>query len=199
MDVRIEAVIYAATKSFFVIPGDWFNENSADNTAAYSVNLNASTPAPRNGFSVNDTNYALENQFPFYGQPVDLKITIAGAVAEARPADIAAQTAWMLKWGWIPHYEGTPDLLTPPPGWTVPLSGHLQSSGTAPAGPTTGLNMTYDPQDGFPWDPPSGAGATDAHYLRSDAYGRPLPYAPRLPVSSDLLYVGQTPALPTLQ
>ncbi len=36
-----------------------------------------------------------------------MKIIIDGAVSEARPADIAAQSAWMLKWGWIPQYHGS--------------------------------------------------------------------------------------------
>ena len=57
-------------------------------------------------------------RFPFYGQPLDLKITIAGAVSEARPADISAQAAWMQKWGWIPQYHG---------------SGFMNVSGTAAA------------------------------------------------------------------
>ena len=49
----------------------------------------------------------LDPRFPFYGQPIDMKIVIDGAVAESRPADINAQTAWMLRWGWIPQYHGS--------------------------------------------------------------------------------------------
>ena len=194
MDIRIEAVLYAQNKSFFVIPGPWFNSDTGDDLQTYNSALQAYQSAPttsvaptRPGITQSDINQA---RFPFYGQPLDLKITIKGAVSEARPADISAQAAWMQKWGWIPQYHGT---------------GFLNASGTAPAAtaetaghppsrqriPATGLTFVYDPLDGYP--------AVSGAYLRTDLYGRPLPVTPKLPVSTGLLYAGQNPGPSLLQ
>ena len=129
MDIRIEAVLFAQTRSFFVIPGDWFNTSPDDNVAAWQTAANP-TGVPRHydgGTATDDT-----NRFPFYGQPIDLKITIDGAVSEARPANVAAQTAWMLKWGWIPQYHGNLIGLSggtvEPPG--IPTGSGFRSSTT---------------------------------------------------------------------
>ncbi len=37
------------------------------------------------------------------------------------------------------------------------------------------------------------------YYLRSDMYGRPLPFSPKLPVSTGLLYSGESGESPLLQ
>ena len=180
MDIRIEAVLYAQTRSFFVIPGEWFNTNSADNLAAYLTSFNSPSGASRL-----DT----DNRFPMYGQPIDMKITIDGSVSEARPADIAAQTAWMQKWGWIPQYHGS-----------LVLSSNAESAGHTLAGqPAIGLQIIYDPQAGYPYHPGAGTAADPAYYLRSDIYGRPLPFTPMLPVSTGLLYSGESGEAPLLQ
>ena len=102
MDIRIEAGLFAQTRSFFVIPGDWFNSSSDDNVQAYA-NVRAARPGPALTWPQCRPG---QNRFPFFGQPIDMKITIDGSVSEAAPADITAQTAWMLKWGWIPQYHG---------------------------------------------------------------------------------------------
>ena len=184
MDIRIEAVLYAQTRSFFVIPGESFNLNPVDNLASYLgkgtrddlLTLKNLTPAEQ--VSV--------NRFPLYGQPVDLKITLSGSVSEAHPADIAAQTAWMSKWGWIPQYHGS--LI----GSSLPaeFAGHSVSGQ-----PAIGLQIIYDPLAGYPYNPAS----TIHYYLRSDQFGRPLPFTPKLPVSPGLLYAGQSGDAPLLQ
>ncbi len=178
MDIRIEAVLYAQTRSFFVIPGDWFNTNSNDNLKTYGLaNTTPSRPVA-------------DNRFPLYGQPIDLKITISGSVSEAHPADIAAQTAWMQRWGWIPQYHGT-----------LNMPGGSESAGHTLTGqPAIGLQLIYDPQAGYPYDPtPAGTGTPSPYYLRSDRFGRPLPFTPKLPVSPGLLYSGQSGESPLLQ
>ena len=206
MDIRIEAVLYAQTRSFFVIPGEWFNTNAADNLDSYLTNANANSMAAyfnnqtRPDLEVNNLLFAYiqsRSRFPMYGQPVDLKITISGSVSEAHPADIAAQTAWMQKWGWIPQYHGSPvvnNSATPPV--TMEPAGHPGNGQ-----PAVGLQIIYDPEAGYPYDPAPAIsnGSAAPYYLRSDKYGRPLPFTPKLPVSTGLLYSGQSGEAPLLQ
>ena len=181
MDIRIEAVLYAQTRSFFVIPGEWFNSNSADTLDTFRNGANSAAGASR-AFT--------DSRFPLYGQPIDLKITVSGSVSEAHPADIAAQTTWMSKWGWIPQYHGSLIGNTPP----AETAGH-----TVSGQPAIGLQIIYDPLAGYPYNPVPAAPATVPYYLRSDQFGRPLPFTPKLPVSPGLLYAGQSGDAPLLQ
>ena len=209
MDIRIEAVLYAQTRSFFVIPGDWFNLNNGDNLYNFSKSFGPIPPPKHPEILIDPVNgtrpdlsgivpgsldYISRSRFPLYGQPIDLKITISGSVSEAHPADIAAQTAWMQKWGWIPQYHGS--LLT---NTNAEYNGHpLLDNATPPKRvnvPGIGLQIIYDPLAGYPYNP----AATIHYYLRSDQFGRPLPFTPKLPVSPGLLYAGQSGDAPLLQ
>jgi len=187
MDIRIEAVLYAQTRSFFVIPGDWFNGDSADTLDQYAGGNGGRAPGTRPATTP-------DARFPMYGQPIDLKITIDGAVSEARPADISAQSAWMTRWGWIPQFHGS---------LTGETAGHIAyqpggGSNPTPANvPAVGLQIIYNPQAGYPYHPGNSAAAS--YYLRSDVYGRPLPFSPMLPVSTGLLYSGDSSEPPLLQ
>jgi len=183
MDIRVEAVLYAQTRSFFVIPGDWFNGNNADTLDQFAGGNGGQAAGTRPPNT--------DPRFPMYGQPIDLKITIDGAVSEARPADISAQSAWMTKWGWIPQYHGS--MLTETAGHVAyqPGGGATPTPANVPA---VGLQIIYNPQAGYPYNP-----AGTAHYLRSDIYGRPLPFSPMLPVSTGLLYSGDSSEPPLLQ
>ncbi len=196
MDVRIEAVLYAQTGSFFVIPGSWFNNNAADTLDQFVPTINTA-----NKIGVRTT--SAETHFPFYGQPIDMKIIIDGAVSEAQPVDVADQTAWMLKWGWIPQFHGYASQGAPKTGPPLELAGHLLTDGSftpKPGGkPAIGLQIIYNPQAGYPYHPSDGTSADLAHYLRSDAYGRPLPFSPKLPVSAVLLFAGESSEPPLLQ
>jgi len=186
MDIRIEAVLYAQTRSFFVIPGDWFNGNNADTLDQFAGGNGGQAAGTRPPNT--------DTRFPMYGQPIDLKITIDGAVSEARPADISAQSAWMTKWGWIPQFHGSQ---------TGETAGHVAyqpggGSNPTPANvPAVGLQIIYNPQAGYPYHPGNSAAAS--YYLRSDVYGRPLPFSPMLPVSTGLLYSGDSSEPPLLQ
>jgi hypothetical protein len=173
-EVHIEAVMYAQDNSFFVIPGDWFNSDTDDSIAKLGNRIETSTA---------------DADFPFYGQPIDMQITVDGAISENVPADISDQADWMLKWGWIPRYHGSDISDSDPNG----VSNHAGPT-TAPLSAGVGLNIVYDYNAGFPSvpnaSPPPG---TVASYLRTDRFGRGLPFAPALPVSPDLLYSGQPP------
>ncbi len=189
MDIRIEAGLFAQTRSFFVIPGDWFNTSSEDNTQAYLNAQGTSRPDV-------DVTQPDQNRFPFFGQPIDMKIVIDGSVAEAVPADISAQTAWMLKWGWIPQDHG--GLVS---GTQAESAGHTSA---ATGTPGIGLQIIYNPLAGYPYvfnsqDLTGSPTVKLSHYMRLDAYGRPLPFAPKLPVCTGLLYAGQNTSDSVLQ
>lgn len=144
MDVRIEAVLYAQEGSFFVIPGNWFNPNSSD--------VEGELPDR-------------DPMFPYYGQPLDIRITIDGAVSENMPAAISDVEEWMAKWGKIPEYYGSSNVKTAHPG--------------------EGLTFLYDDRVGWPL-----VDLADTKPIRWDSYGRTLPITPRLPVCSSLIYFG---------
>jgi hypothetical protein len=223
-DVRIEAVLYAEDNSFFVIPGPWFNSDGGDTIDKF-INSNAANLAAdpsRNHpyIGTNNTSGAIDPSFPFYGQPIDMKITIDGSVIENVTADISDQQAWMTKWGWIPRFQGNPNAVTingtaygP---FISPHSQQFSANGmTLPpvavdlALPTiapNSLNNSTDLAnfkklpgvglniiyDNMLGSASIGKGTTFVdHYVRLDQYGRPLPAIPNLPVSSDLLYSGQ--------
>ena len=187
MDVKIEATLFAQTRSFFVIPGEWFNTSSDDNMGDFVTHRAAGQPL-RDQRTGTDASVLDAARYPFYGQPIDLKITVYGSVSEARPAAIDAQTAWMLHWGWIPHYHGS----TFDPTLTPELAGHTAGTAAVPV-PAIGLALVYNPLAAYPYN------AGGGFYLRTDKYGRPLPSAPKLPVCAGLLYAGQSFDQPILQ
>ena len=151
MDVNIQALCYAQEGCFFVIPGQWFNSNSADTEENYT----ATRRRPP---------YVKNPAFPFYGEPLDIKITVDGAVTENVPADDGCVEEWMRHWSNIPAKYGS------------------SSQDTAHAG--DGLSYLYDSHLGFPL----GAGSAP---IRTDSFNRALPVTPKLPCSPDLIYVGR--------
>lgn len=188
MDIRIEAVLFAQTRSFFVIPGDWFNTNGNDNLERLT-DPDPTKQSPRAAFAASPGLDDDKKRFPLYGQPIDLKITVYGSVSEARPADIAAQSEWMRKWGWIPQFHGS--LFSETAGHPALTAGTGANGHVVQA---IGLQIIYDPQAGYPYSTTGTAG-----YLRSDQFGRPLPFTPNLPVSTGLLYSGESGEPPLLQ
>ncbi len=188
MDIRIEAVLFAQTRSFFVIPGEWFNTDKSDNLDTFTHGIGARAAFNSTGTSDDD-----KKRYPLYGQPIDLKITVYGSVSEARPADIAAQSEWMRKWGWIPQFHGSLFAANPPEivGHPALTAGNGANSHVVQA---IGLQIIYDPEAGYPYSTTGTAG-----YLRSDQFGRPLPFTPNLPVSTGLLYSGESGEPPLLQ
>ncbi len=146
-DVRIEAVIYAEEGSFFVLPGNWLNPNPNDIPGR---------PRPA----------GVVKGFPYFGQPLDIRVIVDGAVSENVPAQIGDVEAWMAKWGRIPNKYGSSDVDTAHPG--------------------EGLTFLYDDHAGWPLTDP----ANPSPPIRTDRFGRTLPFAPRLPVCGGLIYVG---------
>ena len=197
-DVRIEAVMYAQNGSFFVIPGPWFNPNSADTRTAFEQNytpadtsddLDATIPSTNPTYSAAvpaNLQLAKQRRFerfgnspevPFFGEPLDVKVSIIGSISENMPAPMSQQSEWLKKWGWIPRrLAGT--------GGVIPAD-HLPLGAGGPiAAPN--FTVTYDPVLGASATPTAGLLVP----LRTDAAGRTLPPTPRLPVSPTLVYFG---------
>lgn len=192
LDIRIEALIYAQERSFFILPGPWFNPDPNDTYERYVL---PDPTRPGTGARLaraGDTagQQRIDPRFPFYGQPMDIRITLFGAISENLPAEIGDQGAWLEKWGWIPNYFGSTGLPTAPgypaTGAALPtFHGRLSPfpALTGPEGAGVGLVYQYDRR----WSAPGNT--------RLDPYGRQLPLAPRLPVAPGLLYAGEDPRL----
>ena len=91
MDVRIEAALYAQGGSFFIIPGVWFNSNPRDTRANLENTGRRALP-----------NVPAKSSYPLAYEPLDIKITVVGAISENRMASEKAQEEWARHWGWTP-------------------------------------------------------------------------------------------------
>ncbi len=145
LDVRIEAVMYAQEKSFFIIPGEPFNNFPLDTRQYLERNKTRALPG-----------VDPKSSYPFYNEPLDIKITINGAIAENYTASERAQDEWSYRWGWTPLKK---------------------PSGAPTAHGGDGLAFQYDP--------------ALRRSLRLDPYHRPLPLMPKLPVSPNLVFLGE--------
>lgn len=179
-DIRIECAMYAEEGSFFVIPGPSFNYNPEDSRAAFDAqvtNLGSLEAAQRDRFE----RYGVAPEFPFYGEPLDVRVQIIGAVSENMTAPISQQAEWLKKWGWIPRSMGGTGRLIP--NQHTPAGYNLQ--GTDRYVPN--LIISYDPALAT-----AGVEALPGQYvpIRMTRDGQELPPMPLLPVSPTLAYFG---------
>ncbi len=185
-DIRIEAVMYAEEGSFFIIPGDWYNTNYNDTRANYLSG--GSNDLQRL------TDYGNSPYIPFYQEPLDVKITIVGAINENLPAPVSQQVQMYQKWGWIPAYHGAS-------GEQIPTV-HNDKADGFDVYATSGTPATYVPNLYLKYDPNLGTGrmggfepSTTNGPLRKnpqDPTGLSmLPPLPCLPVSPTLFYFGE--------
>ena len=214
MDVRIEAVMYAQEGSFFIIPGYPLNMDPTDTRDA-ALRRHAASGAGQ-GTMLRPAGTA--DEWPFYGEPIDCRITIVGAIAENRTASITDQAAWMQLWGWIPQrYGSTGESPTSTTPAEVPRE-HLYATDVGmptsnpsahdfraqverAAGITRGLRIIYDPALAIPYSNYTRAGGVFQRFagwahvargsFRQDNYGRTLPPLPRLPVCPGFVYFGE--------
>jgi len=175
-DVRIEATIYAEEGSFFVIPGPAFNLNPDDSREAYASRVTSiGLPAAQ---QERYARYGTLPETPFYGEPLNDRIVIVGAVNENMPPPIAVQAAWQRVWGWMPdEIGGTGQRL---PAQHVPSTVDLTTQRYVP-----NLIINYDPMLAL-------ASADGVNPVRTTSDGQwNLPPLPRLPVSPTLAYFGE--------
>jgi hypothetical protein len=190
-DVRIEALIFAEEGSFFVIPGTWFNTDANDRRDLYQQRVAALLPGrtePEARALANDERriaFGSSPETPFYGEPLDIRIVVLGAVAENMPPSMSEQAEWLRKWGWIPGKLGATTS-------NIPRSHATSNPGFDEAANNFAPNLIvgYDAvlasgrSDGF------ANLNSEARILRRDAAGRILPPIPRLPVSPALAFFG---------
>lgn len=204
-DVKIEASIFAEQGSFFVIPGNWFNPNPNDLHDTYARRIAELEAAPNNLPAVQAVAQAnrirLESfgaapSVPFYGEPLDVRVSIIGSVAENLPPPIAVQSEWIRKWGWIPRRIGATGFGIPwkhVPGQTAQQAkDYLNGTGGGtPQDFVPNLTIQYDPVLATGRLNTAGTLVQAADPIRIDGEGRPLAPMPRLPVSPRLAYFGE--------
>ena len=187
IDVRVEASVFAEVGSFFVIPGPWFNPNPNDRRDTYLARVaivgQAQAQAERY------QNFGAAPITPFYGEPLDVRVRIIGAVSQNMPAPMSQQAEWLKKWGWTPRALGDTGRLIPEQH--VPTGFDLATDLYVP-----NLIISYDPAlgSGRAWDPAFSAQGPffwQNPAIRTDDDNRMLPPMPRLPVSPTLAYFGE--------
>ncbi len=173
MDVRIEAMLYAQERSFFVIPGYPLNPDPNDTRLAYtakgirsSYNDKTDTPADRQ----------MKDLYPFYNEPADVRITLYGSIVENYSASASDQALWMARWGYFPAVYGSSAQPVPdshmmghdPAGYvagedlTKDFRTPLEKSPVNGDYPIArGLRYVYDPVLAMPYLNPSDAGLMD--------------------------------------
>lgn len=186
-DIRIEAAVYAEQGSFFVIPGRWFNPNPNDTRAAW--NALPGTVAQKNDQRKNL--YGNNPQTPFYGEPLDVRVTVYGSVTQNKTPATAIQAEWAKKWGWIPREHGS--------------SGGIIPTSHVPVGYDVNGTDNWVPNLTIVQDPVFATGRITGFQDVPDSYVRfervnpspgvfldyALPPMPRLPVSPTLAYYGE--------
>ncbi len=201
-DIRIEATIYAQEGSFVVIPGYWFNENPNDRrdvfnqrVQTYIANGSTQVDAIQTAQADRLRDFGSQPEAPFYGEPMDVRVTVVGAISENMPLPMSYQTEWLKKWGWIPRQLGARFRIS---GGTVEPT--LIPSKHVPAGYdiSNGGSDRWVPNFSVQYDPALGTARVNGFadspanpYVRFDQLGRPLPPLPRLPVSPALAYFGE--------
>jgi hypothetical protein len=215
MDVRIEAIMYAQNGSFFMIPGVSMNENPADTRDAAIRAALLEDPGAAAG-TMKRPAYT-PDYFPFYGEPIDCRITIVGAISENKTASAADQAAWMQMWGYIPRTYGSTGTYPSPPNAgnereiprphlfvdEVGLTSQDQRTQAERNGNITrGIRFLYDPalvapyQNYDPGQPGTERPFRDdlANYDQNNITGfqrRTLPPIPRLPVCPGFVFRGE--------
>ena len=220
LDIRIEAVLYAQERSFFVIPGYGFNPDSKDTRARWlRTGLRSSYIE---GESANSR--LAKDLIPFYGEPIDVRITLNGTITENYTASIGDQTKWMQRWGFITDTYGSSGIPVPDihvngvddnrkdkleanysPGTETGIA--FRTSAEKTEGIARGMRYLYDPTFAFPYHNSVSnvikSSRDRAIYSlrfieriggppsRKITYRQLLPPVPKLPVCPGLLYFGE--------
>lgn len=93
LPVRVQALIYAQNGSWFVIPPPWFNEDTTDLRDQFvQGDPAANRPA---GFRSLMTFPRDTEDYPFFHEPLNLRIMVEGAIAENMPVSGETRARWI--------------------------------------------------------------------------------------------------------
>lgn len=199
LSIKVQAVIYAYTKSWFVIPAPFFNDNPADTRANFLARKAANTLPWR----ATGTLPADDDSYPFYNEPLPIRIELDGAVSENAPAPPSEQALWIQR-SWLQN-PGIDMRVVPEPNQTAQYA--------------PDITYTYDHNlrrmvrvrfvnpyfvggvlrdEEVAWTAPSGApagvrtlGTIQAEALANNSYIQTLPVLPHLPASA-VVYEGSS-------
>ncbi len=123
LSVKVEAVIYAYTGSWFVIPPPFFNTRPEDSRFRYLLsNQRHEATQPDQGLNADPRSANGPLLPPFYNEPLNVDIQVIGAVNENFPAEPSDVARWSSRL-WVGNLDrnrgdGTPDndpTVWPPP------------------------------------------------------------------------------------
>lgn len=197
LDIRIEALIYAQERSFFVIPGYGFNPDPNDTMQNFmATGIRPSYTADERRIVQQGGAHTAEmmhkDLFPFYGQPLDVRITVCGAVTQNYTAGPGDQAAWLSRWGYIPTEYGNSKLTIPDDhvavhsavvnngnldvnyGYAQDRTGDYRTYLQKQQKITQGLRFEYDPALGLPYNRPTSVPVYDSSDTRTAAALRTL-------------------------
>jgi len=168
LDVEVDALIYAQRGSWFVIPGHYWHDY-------------AGTPDP-----ATFTPKKLPRPFPEFREPLDVRITVNGAITENTTAPAYMQKEWTEHWRGanIWYYStagGTPDLWDPASaGWDA-QAWRWKDPASVKDNRRMGIVYTYDATLARPV-----CYSVDSQDPSIRYY---TPRLPRLPVGPEMLFV----------
>ena len=112
LPIRIEAVMYAFTGSWFVIPPPFFNDH-LDATKQPDPYDTRAYFAQNSGVREDPATYPINtDHYPFYREPLNVDIEVIGAITENMPADPTERARWTSHvWLGDPTYN--------PSGWDL--------------------------------------------------------------------------------
>ncbi|MGV3723188.1 MAG: hypothetical protein ACO1SX_19985 [Actinomycetota bacterium] len=191
LPIRIEAVMYAFTGSWFVIPPPFFNDHldaakqgdPYDTRAFFAANsLVREDPST---YPINTDHY------PFYREPLNVDIQVVGAITENMPAEPAERALWTSHlWLSDPNYDPSAFPAASPP----PFRPNLRYQYDGDLRRMVRVRNTRTGQEVVAWAAPvtgrkPAAMATvqavvNQWLATEDAYAVTLPLTPRLPAGA---------------
>jgi hypothetical protein len=221
LDIRIEAMLYAQERSFFVIPGYDFNPDPNDTIQNFqatgirpSYNGAERQIVQQGGAPTADMIH--KNAFPFNKQPLDVRITVSGSVVENYTASSGDQAAWLSRWGYIPTNYGGTNIAVPDDhamghdatvnnaNWNVTYnfaedrSGDYRSFQQKQQNISPGLRFIYDPSLAMPYLRPTSINTYASAAVRSASALRIIRRPNIVDPSNNVVLPGALQTLPAM-
>jgi hypothetical protein len=192
--IRVEAVIYAYTGSWFIIPPPFFNTDTDDNGNPDSRARFANSNANQNLRTRVDRTFPLNTgHYPFWNEALNMDIRLIGAISENFPAEPAEAAEWTKKmWVYDPAFDHSAFPPAQPPAFSPNLFYRYDPNLRR----MVRVRILKTGQEVVAWTLPTGAPAgvptlntVIANALAVDSYVETLPVLPQLPASA-VIYEG---------